>query len=228
MDSVAQARDVLRDRVAPSATLLDVGCGAGHAWLGLRALDVSYHGIDSYARGIEIGRARLADAGLSPDRLRTLAIEDLPRDEQYDVVLSLNMLSYQPMFHLPLEAMARATREWLIVRSGFGPQTVIRFLPDPWLEPGHETTCAYFNVFSRDEAQAFLEREGFDVTWIADRRQAERFGGRPEEVAGIPLPAEFLVARRVRPVPSAESLLGPAIDEVRRFRANRERRARGE
>lgn len=221
MDSVRQARELLEGRVADGSTLLDVGCGAGHAWLGLRALGVSYHGIDSYARGIEIGRGLLPAEGLPADRLRALAVEDLPRDETYEVVLSLNMLSYQPMFHLPLEAMARAARQWLIVRSGFGDATTIRFLPDPWLEPGHETTRAYFNVFSRDDVRVLLESEGFAVTWVADRRQSERFGGAPEVVAGIPLPAEFLVARRVGPVPAADAVLGEAAAEVRKFRAAR-------
>lgn len=220
-DSVRQARELLDGRVDAGATLLDVGCAAGHAWLGLRALGLSYYGIDSHPRGIEIGRALLPTTGLPGDRLRALTIEDLPRDETYDVVLSLNMLSYQPMFHLPLEAMARAARQWLIVRSAFGDATTIRFLPDPWLEPGHESTRAYFNVFSRDEVRVLLESEGFEVAWVADRRQTERFGGAPEVVAGIPLPAEFLVARRVRSVPSTDEVLGPAVAEVRKFRAAR-------
>ena len=44
--------------------------------------------------------------------------------------------------------------------------------------------------------QEFVEEEGFEVEWVEDRRQRERFGGEPEVVGGIPVPYEFLVGRR--------------------------------
>jgi hypothetical protein len=55
---------------------------------------------------------------------------------------------------------------------------------------------AYFSIFSRGEVEAFLGAEGFNVEWLPDRRQQERFGGEPEVVGGIPLPYEFLLAER--------------------------------
>jgi hypothetical protein len=84
---------------------------------------------------------------------------------------------------------------------------------------------AYFNVFSRADAEAFLRSEGFDVTWVPDRRQQERFGGRPEVVGGLALPYEFLVAERVAPAPDDDAILGDAFRDV--ARAWREERSGG-
>jgi len=196
-DSVAQAIELIRPLLVPGASVLDVGCAAGHAWRALRTYGVDYQGIDSYARGIELGRALLGREGLAAEHLRVLALEDLPPDERYDVVLCLNVLYYQPMYHAPLEIMARAADRALVIRSSFGARTDIRYLPDVLLEDGFREDRSYFNVFGRDEVQAYLEGFGFKVTWHDDRRERERFGGKPEVVGGVELPATFLVAERV-------------------------------
>jgi len=197
LDSAAQARELLADRLQPGHTVLDVGCGAGHLWRSLRPLGLEYHGIDSHRRAVEIGRVVLADTGLPPERLRTLRVEDLPPGERYDAVVSLSTLMYAPDFRLPLDAMAEAAERCLIVRSGFGDATEIRYLPDVLLEPGFEDLRGYFSIFARSEVEAFLADAGFVVTWVEDRRQQERFGGRPEIVGGIELPYEFVVAERI-------------------------------
>src|SRR5579862_681350 len=196
MDSVAQAREVLAARLEPGASVLDVGCGAGHLWRSIRDLGIEYHGIDPSRRAIEIGRSTLAELGLPPGRLRVLAIEDVPVDERYDAVVSLSTLLYAPDWRLPLEAMASASRRLLVVRSSFGERTEVRYLPDVLLEPGFEQMHAYFSVFSRADVGEFLQTDGFRVEWHEDRRQRDRFGGEAEIVGGIPLPYEFLVAER--------------------------------
>ena len=196
LDSSAQTRDLLAARLRPGASVLDVGCGAGHLWRSLQELGIEYHGIDSYRRAIEIGRLTLANTGLPPSRLRTLAVEELPTKERYDAVVSLSTLLYAPDFRAPLQAMARAARDLLVVRSSFGEHSDVRFLPDVLLEPGFDHLEAYFSIFSRADIEAFLRAEGFSVEWIEDRRQRDRFGGEPEVVGGVALPYEFFVAER--------------------------------
>jgi SAM-dependent methyltransferase len=213
-DAALQAAELLEPKVEPGMTVLDVGCAAGHLHRTLAPLGLDYHGIDVSRRAIEIGRIYGPDAGLPADRLRVLPVEQLPREEEYDVVVSLSTLLYLPMFHEPLEAMARAARRWLVVRGSFGDETQVQFLPDVLLEPGLETLRAYFNVYSRREVEAFLDGEGFAVAWVPDRRQRERFGGRPEVVGGVEIPYEFLVAERVAPPPTAAELLGPELTRI--------------
>jgi len=216
MDSARQAVDILRDRVPPGARVLDVGSGAGHLWRSLQPLGLEYDGIDYEEHIVEIGRRYLSSDGFPQSRLRALALERLPRGERYDVVVSLSTLLYFPDFHEPLELMARAADRLLVIRSLFGEQTEVRWLPDILLEAGFQDMRAYFNVFARDEVADFLDDEGFAVEWMTDRRRKERFGGAPEVVGGIELPYEFLIAERVRPRPSAEAILGERFGEVAR------------
>lgn len=208
-DSVQQTIEILSSLVTPGMTVLDVGCAAGHAFHALIGLGLEYHGIDSYADGIEVGRHFLSRQGLQASRLRAIGVEDLPASERHDVVLCLNTLNYAPQFHLPLEIMARAATKCLIIRASFADVTRVRYLPDVLLEQGFHTMRAYFNLFGRDEIARFLESEGFDVDWVQDQRQSRRFGGQPEVVGGVALPAQFLVAKRTRPIPSDEEILGP-------------------
>jgi SAM-dependent methyltransferase len=214
MDAARQAADLLSGRLEPGMTVLDVGSAAGHLERSLARLEVEYHGIDPSERAIELGRVYGTRRGLARARLRALPIDRLPADELYDAVVSLSTLQYLPSFHRPLEAMARAARRWLVVRAGFGERTEIRFLPDVLLEPGFETMRAYFNVYARDEVEAFLAAEGFAVTWEEDRRQHDRFGGEPEVVGGIPMPYAFLLAERVAPPPGRDAVLGQELAAV--------------
>ena len=126
-----------------------------------------------------------------------LSVEDLPLDERYDAVVSLSTLLYAPDWRLPLDAMASAARRLLVVRSSFGERTEVRYLPDVMLEPGFEQMHGYFSIFGRAEVSDFLQADGFQVEWVEDRRQRDRFGGEPEVVGGIPLAYEFLVAERI-------------------------------
>jgi SAM-dependent methyltransferase len=193
MDSAAQARELLAPLVAPGATVLDVGSAGGHLARALAPLRVEYHGIDPFRRAVEAGRATL---GLPPGRLRALALEELPPDERYDAVVSLSTLLYFADFREPLAQMGRAAERVLVVRSSFDDVAATRYAEDVLLAPGAGTMRAYFNVFAREDVEEFLVAEGFDVRWVEDRRQRDRFGGAPEVVGGVPLSYEFLVAER--------------------------------
>ena len=212
MDAARQSTEILSARLEPGMSVLDVGCAAGHLRRSLEPLGVEYHGIDVLERAIDIGRMYGGDGG----SLRTLRVEDLPPGERYDAVVCISTLMYQPMFHLALEAMARAARRWLLVRSSFGDETEVRYVPDILLEDGFQTMRMYLNIFGREEVESFLVREGFSVTWIDDRRQSARFGGEPEVVGGLSIPYAFLLAERVAPPPAEAEILGEELGAAAR------------
>ncbi|MBT3603202.1 MAG: class I SAM-dependent methyltransferase [Candidatus Latescibacteria bacterium] len=201
MDSIQQAFDLLHPHIKPKMSLLDVGCASGQAWHTFKSLQVNYHGIDSYERSIKMGQHILPQYDLPAHHLRVLDLEDLPLEETYDAIICLSVFYYFPMFHRPLEILARATEKWLIIRSSFAEDTEIRDYPDPLLEEGYQHLRTYLNIFSRSKIEDFLVAEGFQVTWIPDDRQTNCFQNKPEEVAQIPIPAEFLLAERIAPSP---------------------------
>lgn len=214
MDSVRQAADLLKPVLAKGDSVLDVGCAAGHAWYTFRDLGVQYSGIDSSTLAIPIGRQLLTNDGGHRPHLRQMPLEQLPADETYDAVMCLSTLYYFPMYHQPLEIMARAASRYLVIRSSFGPENEIRYLPDVLLEPGFDTMRSHFNIFSKDEVQIFLEEMGFKITWVPDWRQEERLSGQIEEVGGLPLPVEFLFAERVSKGQTREEMLGPKLTGI--------------
>lgn len=215
-DAVGQALDLLGGRLEPGMSLLDAGCAGGYLARSLAGSGVDYSGIDSSPRAIEVARALLAGAGVTRDRLRAVAIEDLPPDELYDAVVCLNMLHFQPMFHPPLEALARAARRWLVVRASFGDELELRYLPDALLEPPFQSLRTHFNIYPRDAVERFLEAEGFRVEWHDDARQRERFAGRPEVVGGVPIPYGFLLAERIAASPAEATILGESLSAIAR------------
>ncbi len=109
--------------------------------------------------------------------------------------------------------MARLADKCLVVRSCFGHETEVRFVPDVLLEPGFQSMRMYANVFGRSQIEDLLELEGFEVEWVEDQRQRDVFAGQPEVVGGISFDYEFLVARRVRERPSHEEIIGPDFSE---------------
>jgi SAM-dependent methyltransferase len=222
MDAVRQAVDLLAPLLEPGMSVLDVGCAAGHLQRSLARFGVQYHGIDVYSRAVEVGRLFGEERGLTASSLRAMPLEELPTSERYDAVVSLSTLAFFPAFELPLEAMARAAERWLVVRACFGDETETRYLPDVLLEEGFQMLRAYMNVYSKRDVEMFLRREGFRVEWREDRRQRDRFSGRPEIVGGVELPYEFLFAERVGPRPSEEEILGEAFaKEAGDWRATR-------
>jgi len=216
MDAARQVSEILGACLEPGMTVLDVGCAGGHLWRSLALIGLEYFGIDADRRSIEIGQSYLHPEGLPRSRLRPIALEHLSRSEHYDAVVSLSTLLYFPAAEEPLEIMARAADRVLVIRSCFGDETEIRWLPDILDEPGHQGLRGYFNVFGRGEVERLLEAEGFSLEWVPDRRRHERFGGVPEVVGGIALPYEFLVAERVRPRPTEDEILGNEFRDLAR------------
>ncbi len=210
-DSVIQALQLASPDLVEGSRVLDVGCGAAHAWRDLGRLGVVYQGIDSSERALQIGRALQKD--LPQESTIHQDLNTFWSEKPYDVILCLNFLHFQPMFHLPLEIMARLADKCLVVRSCFGHETEVRFVPDVLLEPGFQSMRMYANVFGRSQIEDLLELEGFEVEWVEDQRQRDVFAGQPEVVGGISFDYEFLVARRVRERPSHEEIIGPDFSE---------------
>jgi SAM-dependent methyltransferase len=193
MDASRQAVDILTPFIRPGMTVLDAGCGSGYLYWSFarRGLAVEYHGLDYSPTLIGIGRDILPQAaGLPMERLRIGAIENL--SDPHDVVVCLNTLSWCPDFRLTLDRLASAARQYLVIRDNLGPETVVRWEEDGYLDDGYNHLKAYWNQYSERDMTAFLDDMGFDVDPIVDQRT----GGAVEMVVGKPYFWKFLLARR--------------------------------
>jgi len=181
MTCAAQAVELLQPYVSDGDSLLDAGCGSGYFFHSLRrrAVNLGYWGIDASPRLIEIGRAELARFALPPARLQPIRIEDF-RGE-IDHVLCMNVLSNIDNYHRPLERLLKATRKTLILRESAASGSHYAWVRDEYLDPGVDLNV-HVNVYDIGELTGFMERYGFSVERIADRRS----GGAPENVIGYP------------------------------------------
>jgi len=209
MDCIKQLCSILNDHSPSDKTLLDVGCASGQLFLSSKKLGLDYHGIDTFQRGIQIGKLILPQKGLAKSKLRNISINQIPPGEDYDFVVNLFTFRYSEQFENHLEVMARATKQTLIIRApSFGEKNIKRFLPDILLEEKFQTLKSFFNIYDEKEVEQFLIKEGFVVSWVEDIRQKQKFSSQPEIVGGIEFQYKFLVAERIKNKPSKEEILG--------------------
>ncbi|MDR1040724.1 MAG: class I SAM-dependent methyltransferase [Deltaproteobacteria bacterium] len=194
MDCAAQAAEILAGAgLPPGSRLLDIGCGAGHFIHSLRkrGLALEYSGLDSSPSAIAAGREAYRALSLDPDLLRLGSMEDLA-GETVDAALFMNVLSFSPDYRRPLDRAAACGAKVILVRDNFGPETVVSWEEDGYLDPGWNHLKGYWNRWSADEMAGFLGDLGFDGEFIEDRRT----GGEMELVVGKPYHWRFLLAKR--------------------------------
>jgi SAM-dependent methyltransferase len=194
MDCAAQAAEILAGLgLPPGSRLLDMGCGAGHFLHSLRrrGIPMGYLGLDSSPVAVSAGRDAFRELSLDPEMIRLASMDDL-RGERADCALFMNVLSFCPDFRRPLDRAAGCGAGHILVRDNFGPETVILWEEDGYLDQGWNHLKGYWNRWSRAEMAGFLEGLGYGCEFIEDRRT----GGGTELVVGKPYHWEFLLARR--------------------------------
>jgi len=194
MTCAAQAAELLQPLAAAGDSLLDAGCGSGYFFHSLRrrGIEVSYWGIDASPRLVEIGRNELPRFGLPTERLQAMRIEDF-RGEA-DHVLCMNVLSNIDNYHRPLEQLLKAARKTLLLRESATEGSRYAWVRDEYLDPGVNLNV-HVNAYDTAELMAFIERYGFAVQRIADRRSADA----AEMVIGHPHWWTFFLAVREKP-----------------------------
>ena len=195
MDASRQAAEIIQGLgLKKGARLLDAGCGAGHFIHSLagRGIDIEYFGLDYSPSFIQIGKDAFRELGLDPGRLFCRSIDDL-FDFEADIVLFLNVLSFNPDFRRPVYRAMESGAARVLIRDSFGEKTTIRWEPDGFLDEGKNHLMAYWNEWSRDEAASFFKAMGLRKTaFIKDART----GGETELVGGKPYHWEFLLAEK--------------------------------
>jgi SAM-dependent methyltransferase len=195
MDCAAQAADIISTiEMTSSFQILDVGCGAGHFIHSLkkRFRRFHYYGLDYSPSIVEIGKKAYSSLGLDPERVFLQSIDDLT-GLKLDIVLIMNVLSFNPDFRRPLYRASETEAQAILIRDNFGEKTTMRWELDGHLDERYNHLMGYWNEWSRSEMADFLRSLGYSkVDFIEDRRTK----GAVELVVGKPYHWEFLLAQK--------------------------------
>lgn len=198
MDASAQCAELLAPYINEwplpgPPRLLDAGCGSGYLYHSFkkRRLAVDYHGLDYSPSLIDLGRRILPPHGLSPDRLICESMENVTASA--DIITILNTLTFCPDFRAPLDRLAATGAGLLLIRDNFGPETMIRWEVDGFLNRGYNHLKAYWNQWSISDVSVFLNELGYKVRAIEDKRT----GGRAELVVGKVYHWSWLLAEKI-------------------------------
>jgi 2-polyprenyl-3-methyl-5-hydroxy-6-metoxy-1,4-benzoquinol methylase len=122
---ILPALDGVIARLQTGALVADVGCGSGVALCTMAAAfpDSRFEGLDPSGHAIDRARGKAAEYGLENLEFRTAGAADLPDDNRYDLVMTLDCIHDMPRPAEAVAAIRRAIRPdgtWLIkdIRSG--------------------------------------------------------------------------------------------------------------
>jgi SAM-dependent methyltransferase len=193
MDSSAQGAELIAPLMAKSLCpkLLDAGCGGGHFYhsLARRGINVDYYGLDKSPQVAQTAREAFKTKGLDPQRILTGSMEDLC-GLTFDLGVIINTLTFCADFREPLDRIINTGVRGLVIRDNFGPQTVIRWEEDGFLDEGFNHLCGYWNRWSTREVTEFLAKRAFETKIVLDQRTK----GQMELVVNKPYYWSWLVA----------------------------------
>lgn len=191
MTSHKQAVALIKPFIEQGDSVLDVGCGSGYFYHSLvnQNLSAEYWGIDSSETLIELGKKYMEPAGLLPERLKVLRIEDM--DGTYDHVVCINVLSNIDNYHRPLERMLHMARKTVVFRESLSDHNDYAYVKDKYLDSDVDLKV-HVNTYSIEEVKDFVRSYGFDVEEFTD----EYTGGKPEMVIDYPHYWKFIRATR--------------------------------
>jgi 2-polyprenyl-3-methyl-5-hydroxy-6-metoxy-1,4-benzoquinol methylase len=116
---ILPALDGVADRLQAGALVADVGCGSGVAVCTMAAAFPAsrFEGFDPSQHAIGRARSKASESQLENVEFRTASAEDLPDDNRYDLVLTLDCIHDMPHPAKAIAAIRRAIRPdgtWLI------------------------------------------------------------------------------------------------------------------
>ena len=194
MTCAAQAAEILKSKIKQGESLLDAGCGGGYYFWSFfnRSIPVKYYGMDFTQKMIELARKEICKKAKIPENRFILnSIEHL--DKEYDNILCFNVLTNSPHYALPLEQLLKKTKKKLLLRESLSDSLIIRYTPDPYLDPGKRHIRVYHNTYPLTEVVSFISECGFRTEIINDKRTKNRM----EMVVDIPHYWKIILAERI-------------------------------
>ena len=162
MESSKAAARRLKGLIRENDRVLDVGCGAGHYLKSIRsAVDVEFSYTGADATQVMLEFARKAFEGEPKTEFVKGDVYDLPfEDNEFDVVISNNLLLHLPSIPGPISELYRVARRHVLIRTLVGKRAFnIKevFEPEEYESDGTPKHANFFNIYSEKYVTGIIE-----------------------------------------------------------------------
>ena len=171
MESTKQLVELVREIYKPEMKILDVGCGPGHYYRGLRQIDpsINYTGLDATKMYIEFAKDTFN--GTSAE-FCVGDIFDIP-DEigKFDIVFCCNVILHLPDFRVPLKNLLKACKKYCFIRTLISDNTYLHkfVIGNDFDEMNNPKKFIYQNTYSFELIKSYVDSLGeYSVESIED------------------------------------------------------------
>lgn len=171
MESTKQLVNILKPIYKKNMKILDVGCAAGHYYLGLMKLDdqINYTGVDATKNYINFAKRMFKKK--ENVSFYKLSIYDLIKKnfKKHDIVFCCNLILHLPEIKKALNNLLHVTKKHLIVRTLISSPSSItkRLLNYKFDKNGEPLNFVYQNNWSQDYIKSLVKN--YDVHFIKDK-----------------------------------------------------------
>lgn len=173
--STVHLADVIARRCgAFGGSAIDVGCGAGAniLYLGERFPGLEWTGVDIAGEMLfPLARTHLERAGRDVELITGdfHHLRDLVGGRAFDLVLSIQTLSFLPEYERALDELLAVTRGWLVVSSLFTEFDVdVRTTATDYTAPPGSRGPHHYNIIALQRFRAFCESRGCRAFHVED------------------------------------------------------------
>jgi len=173
MECTKQLVELIGDIYKPGMKILDVGCAAGHYYIGLKRIDeqINYCGVDATKSYIDFAKDHFRNN--SNTNFFEGDVFNLPEQylDAFDIVYCCNVLLHLPTFQIPLKNIINASKKYCFIRMLISDKTHLSKLlySDAFDEKGDPTDFVFQNTYSFDIVKkTVLELGNYSVEFIDD------------------------------------------------------------
>lgn len=172
MESTKQLVEMVKEVYEPGMKILDVGCGPGHYYRGLRRIDesINYTGLDATKVYIDFAKDVFRDINA---KFVVGDIFNIP-DEivKCEIVFCCNLILHLPDFRIPIKNLLKVCKNYCIIRTLVSNNTYLhRFVyGNEFDEMNNPKRFVYQNTYSFELIKNYICSLGhYNISLIEDK-----------------------------------------------------------
>jgi len=171
MESTKQVVELVKEVYKPGMKILDVGCGPGHYYKGLRRLDesVKYTGLDATKPYIDFAKNIFSKTNAN---FIIGDILDITEEiGEFEIVICCNVILHLPDFRVPIRNLLKVCKNHCFIRTLISNNTYLHkfVIGNEFDELNNPKKFIYQNTYSFDLVKSYIESLGnYSVELIDD------------------------------------------------------------